>query len=314
MLSSETGCYPRRSSNFRRAIFGIVVLTAGIAVFPNSVYGHDHDEFGLGNSNEIQACVQRSSNEVRIVNSSLDCKRSEVWVHWAIVGNTGARGPMGPAGPVGNVGPAGPAGPTGPRGPQGAAGPAGAAGPTGPQGPQGEAGLAGAAGPAGPQGPQGMDGATGPTGPAGPQGPKGESAMIGFAISQGLPNVQIIASQAVNTWFPLANRVVTLDKTSDSSKLRITYQDTLGAKATTFDACRWHIVIDGIVVSSFSEGDLEIPSFGWRIHNSAHMAWGLGFSAGRHTIQVEGLRTPNGTECLSGWNTTGNFLSVEEIP
>ena len=138
--------------------------------------------------------------------------------------------------------------------------------------------------------------------------------MTGFAISQGLPGVVITASQAVNTWLPLLNREVILDKTSDSSKLRITYQDTLGAKATTFDACRWRIIIDGFaVVASFSEGDLEIPSFGWRIHNSAHMAWGLGFSAGRHTIKVEGLRTPSGTECLSGWNTTGNFLSVEEI-
>ena len=121
-------------------------------------------------------------------------------------------------------------------------------------------------------------------------------------------------NKAANSWIPLDSREVFLNKTSSSSKLRITYQDTLGAKAMTYDACRWRIIIDGVtVVSSFSEGDLEIPTFGWRIQNSAHMAWGLGISAGTHSIRVEGLRTNSGSECLSGWNTTGNFLSVEEI-
>jgi len=138
--------------------------------------------------------------------------------------------------------------------------------------------------------------------------------MVGFAISAELPNVQIDPSHATNTWFPLANRVVFLNKVSNSSKLRITYQDTLGAKAATYDACEWRIVVDDTVVSFFSDGDLEIASLGWRIHNAAHMAWALNIPAGMHAIHVDGLRTAFGTECLSGWNTTGNFLSVEEIP
>jgi hypothetical protein len=90
--------------------------------------------------------------------------------------------------------------------------------------------------------------------------------------------------------------------------------DTLGARATSFNACEWRVVVDGAVVSYFSDGDLENPTFGWRIHNSAHMAWAFSVPAGTHDIHVEGLRTPNAAECLSGWNTTGNFLSVEEIP
>jgi hypothetical protein len=137
--------------------------------------------------------------------------------------------------------------------------------------------------------------------------------MLGFAISAELPNVQIDPTQATDTWFPLANRLVVLNKVSDGSKLRITYQDTLGAKAMTYNACEWRIVVDNTVVSFFSDGDLE-GSLGWRINNAAHMAWAFNVPAGTHAIHVDGLRTQFGTECLSGWNTTGNFLSVEEIP
>jgi hypothetical protein len=106
---------------------------------------------------------------------------------------------------------------------------------------------------------------------------------------------------------------VSLVKQSDASKLRITYQDTLGTRAQTINACEWRIVVDGAVVSFFSDGDMDI-SFSWRINNAAHAAWAFSVPAGTHDIHVEGLRTPNAAECLSGWNTTGNFLSVEEIP
>jgi len=107
---------------------------------------------------------------------------------------------------------------------------------------------------------------------------------------------------------------VSLVKVSDTSKLKITYQDTLGTRAQTFNACQWRIVVDGVVVSYFSDGDMDISAFSWRITNSAHSAWAFGVPAGTHDIHVEGLRTPSAAECLSGWNTTGNFLSVEEIP
>jgi len=168
----------------------------------------------------------------------------------------------------------------------------------------------------GPQGLQGIpgEGAQGPAGPEGPQGPKGDPALLAFAIVTDLPNVQVTTSQLQNTWYALTNRVVSLNKVTDSSRLRITYQDTLGARTSTLNACQWRIVIDGTVVATFSDDDVEIPSFGWRIHNGAHMAWALSVPAGTRIIRVDGLRTANAAECLSGWNTTGNFLSVEEIP
>jgi hypothetical protein len=147
----------------------------------------------------------------------------------------------------------------------------------------------------------------------GPQGPKGDPGTLAFAIAGPLPDVRLTTVHPVNTWIPLTSRIVSLVKQSDASKLRITYQDTLGTRAQTINACEWRIVVDGAVVSFFSDGDMDI-SFSWRINNAAHAAWAFSVPAGTHDIHVEGLRTPNAAECLSGWNTTGNFLSVEEIP
>lgn len=177
-------------------------------------------------------------------------------------------------------------------------------------GPAGQPGPAGPMGPAGPQGPQGIDG---PAGPAGPMGPEGAPAVLGFAIATSLPDVRITVNDPADTWLPLTNRVVSLNKSSDSSKLRIIYQDTLGARSSTHNACQWRITVDGAVLASFSDGDVD-SVWGWRMHNGAHMAWGFGIPPGIHEVRVDGLRTDNGTECMSGWNTTGNFLSVEEIP
>jgi len=160
-------------------------------------------------------------------------------------------------------------------------------------------------------GPAGQDGLTGPAGPA---GPKGDPATLAFALVSELPDVRLNSSSPVNTWSMVANRVVSLNKLSDTSKLRITYQDTLGARAAVFNGCQWRIVADNAVLAVFSEGDLENASMGWRINNGAHVAWGLNLPAGPHVIRIDFLRTPNATDCLSGWNTTGNFLSAEEIP
>jgi hypothetical protein len=108
---------------------------------------------------------------------------------------------------------------------------------------------------------------------------------------------------------------VSLVKVSDTSKLKITYQDTLGTLAAIFGACQWRIVVDGAEVSNFSDGDMDNSgNTRWRMNNAAHVAWSFRVPAGTHDIHVEGVRTPSATECLSGWNTTGNFLSVEEIP
>jgi hypothetical protein len=156
-------------------------------------------------------------------------------------------------------------------------------------------------------------GPTGPTGPAGPAGPPGEPGLIGLSIATPLPDVRLTTSDVADTWFPLAGRVVSMNKSSDVSKLRITHQDTLGTRSNIFNACRWRIMLDATPLAFFSEADLE-GTFGWRMHNGAHMAWAFNVPAGMHEVRVEGLRSANATECLSGWNTSGNFLSVEEIP
>jgi hypothetical protein len=240
---------------------GAFLALVPLTVFAVKAEGHENNP----NPNVIHACVQRASDQVRLVGANGACTRGETALHWSIAG---AQGPSGPAGP---------------------------------------SGLPGPNGPVGPQGPQG------PSGPEGPAGPKGDPAMLGFAIVTSLPDVRVTGAYAANTWHPLANRIVYLNKTLDSSKLRITYQDTLGSRASQYNACQWRITLDGVVLALFSDASVEGP-LGWRMHNGAHVAWGFNVSAGPHLVQVDNLRTLATPECLSGWNTTGSFLSVEEIP
>jgi hypothetical protein len=138
--------------------------------------------------------------------------------------------------------------------------------------------------------------------------------MLGFWIVTPLPEVHLMPSQATNAWFSLGGRTVALNKTSDQSKLRITYQDTLGTKASLSNSCHWRIMVDGnMEVARFSDSDVD-GAFGWRMHNGAHMAWVLSLPAGPHSVRIDNLKTTNANECSSGWNTpVGNFLSVEEI-
>src|SRR5262249_11376516 len=116
----------------------------------------------------------------------------------------------------------------------------------------------------------------------------------------------------------LPNRVLDFTKQFPNSKLKITYQDTLGA-LSQFDAgCEWQILLDGNSIAFFSTADLFSNNMSWHMANAAHMAW-ANAAAGNHRIVVQnrGNRGAWGggtEECLSGWNTTGNFLSVEEIP
>ena len=81
-----------------------------------------------------------------------------------------------------------------------------------------------------------------------------------------------------------------------------------------YNACQWRIVIDGTLLAFFSAGDLETLPDKWRMDNGAHIAWGLDVPAGAHQVRVDNLRTTSATDCLSGWNTIGSFLSVEELP
>jgi hypothetical protein len=119
--------------------------------------------------------------------------------------------------------------------------------------------------------------------------------------------------QPANAWFIVTDRYLFYNKVSDTSKLRITYQDTLGTLSNNYNGCQWRIVVDTTVVAQFSKADVAGPA-GWRMDNGTHTAWRLGLPAGDHAIRVDNLRMPHADECLSGWNTVGSFLSVEEIP
>jgi hypothetical protein len=118
-------------------------------------------------------------------------------------------------------------------------------------------------------------------------------------------------------WIDIPGRSVTFTKRYAASKLRITYQDTLGTLGQYYQGCVWQILLDDAAVAFFSDADTD-GATGWRMSNAAHVAWATG-AAGTHTVSVQnkgdrGAWGSGTTECLSGWNTSGNFLSVEEIP
>jgi hypothetical protein len=133
-------------------------------------------------------------------------------------------------------------------------------------------------------------------------------AMVGpFA------ELKLTMSHPAGPWFTLTDRTVTYNKVSDTSKLRITYTDSLAAKSSAANACFWAIIVDGIERASFSESDVD-GSFGWRNHNGAHVAWVSNLPAGPHIVRVDNKKNIASVECSSGTNARGNFLSVEEIP
>jgi len=91
-----------------------VVMTA----FPTVAFAHG----GNADPNVIHACVQRNSDDVRIVGVNEQCRNREVAVHWAIVGPQGPQGPQGAPGASGASGAAGAAGLDGLPGAPGAPG------------------------------------------------------------------------------------------------------------------------------------------------------------------------------------------------
>lgn len=124
---------------------------------------------------------------------------------------------------------------------------------------------------------------------------------------------------AANVWYTLASRTVSFTKAQATSKLRVTFQDTLGSYGTGYGGCEWQILLDGTQIALFSEGaDSSVP--GWKIHNAAHIAWTTNTPAGSHTVTIQnrgvasrGAWTTT-TICETGWGTTNSFVSVEEIP
>jgi len=73
---------------------GAVLFVAAMTAFPVTAFAHG----GNMDVNQVHACVQQNSNQVRIVGVNGSCSNSETAVHWSIVGPQGATGPAGPAG------------------------------------------------------------------------------------------------------------------------------------------------------------------------------------------------------------------------
>jgi hypothetical protein len=87
---------------------GSILVGAVCALVLTAEQGYAHD--GNSNPTAIHACVQKSSNQVRIVGVTGSCTNAEVAAHWSITG------PQGPQGIQGATGPQGPGGPQGPPG------------------------------------------------------------------------------------------------------------------------------------------------------------------------------------------------------
>jgi hypothetical protein len=139
--------------------------------------------------------------------------------------------------------------------------------------------------------------------------------MIGPNLGDVRNNSTVTQPQA---WWTIPNRTLAFTKHYATSKLKVTYQDTLGTYGQFYQGCEWQITLDGAQIAFFSDADGDEQQISWRMHNAAHIAWASA-GAGPHTIVVQNRGNrgawTNGTgECLQGWNTAGNFLSVEEIP
>jgi hypothetical protein len=126
------------------------------------------------------------------------------------------------------------------------------------------------------------------------------------------------------TWYTIPGRTLNFVKRYPASKLKVTYQDTLGSAANVYQACEWQILLDGAQIAFFSAADLDRPSVVWMMENAAHVAWATA-NAGSHSITIQNRGSNRASawaaasgnivnECLMGWHTSSNFVSVEEIP
>lgn len=140
-------------------------------------------------------------------------------------------------------------------------------------------------------------------------------------LGPGLADVRTNSTNATaKVWRTVPGRTLQFVKRYPASKLKITYQDTLGTYGTYYQGCEWQILLDAATVSHFSAADQD-GALGWRMENSTHTAWASA-PAGVHAVSVQNrgnrgawVTSGDGThECLMGWNTVGNFVSVEEIP
>ena len=113
------------------------------------------------------------------------------------------------------------------------------------------------------------------------------------------------------SWQDIPQRSLSYTKLRSSSLVRISYQDTLGTYGTHYDQCRWRILFNGTQVLYFSAADITYGT-NWRMQNATHTVIVPGQATGTYTIKVQNYNN-GASECLSGWNTVGSYLSAEEI-
>ena len=116
-----------RSSGVARLLTVFVVLAVGVGAGA-AVTAQSDD------TTVLNACVQKNSGNMRLVDSSDDCRKNENIVSWNVQGSAGPDGPQGEPGQEGPKGDPGEPGSQGPEGPQGEPGPAGPQGDPGPAG------------------------------------------------------------------------------------------------------------------------------------------------------------------------------------
>ena len=120
--------------------FGGALVTSAITLMlPATAAAHG----GNIDPNVIHACVQQSSNQVRIVGVNGSCTNTEIPAHWGIIGPKGAQGEKGDQGIQGIQGIQGVKGDKGDQGIQGVKGDKGDTGEEGAPGAKGEKGDAG---------------------------------------------------------------------------------------------------------------------------------------------------------------------------
>ena len=112
-----------------------IIVTASIAVGLTAA-----GAAAAATSGTINACVNNSSGELKIVGATATCGTNETLLTW---NQQGPQGIQGPAGPKGDTGATGPAGTNGTNGIDGATGPTGPKGDTGATGPAGTNGTNG---------------------------------------------------------------------------------------------------------------------------------------------------------------------------
>ncbi len=153
----------------------------------------------------------------------------------------------------------------------------------------------------GPQGPEGQVGFQGPQGDPGPQGPPGPAGLSKLHYVQG-----VIEDSKDNGY--VNGRVLTFNKISSTSRLRVTYSDNFRViphVGATSSVARWAVLLDdaetGIYKSIFAEQNRhELGSIAGMIEN---------VPAGTHEITVF---VTSGSDAYTGWQSNF-YLEVQEV-